>query len=123
DIERATQTARSMVTIYGMTDKFDMMALESVQNRYLDGRAVRECSDDTSTLVDEEILNIIRTCHKNTRKLLNEIRDLLDKISEYLLEKETIFGDEFMEFVYEKYPELKDKKDKKNKKFDEVKEI
>jgi cell division protease FtsH len=123
DIERATQTARSMVTIYGMTDKFDMMALESVQNRYLDGRAVRECSDDTSTLVDEEILNIIRTCHKNTRKLLNENRDLLDKISEYLLEKETIFGDEFMEFVYEKYPELKDKKDKKNKKFDEVKEI
>ncbi|MGG7144683.1 ATP-dependent zinc metalloprotease FtsH [Clostridium nigeriense] len=113
DIERATQTARSMVTIYGMTDKFDMMALESVQNRYLDGRAVRECSDETSTLIDEEVLNIIRTCHQNTRKLLRDNRDLLDKISEYLLEKETIFGDEFMEFVYEKYPELKEKKVKK----------
>ena len=113
DIERATKTARSMVTIYGMTDKFDMMALESVQNRYLDGRAVRECSDQTSTLIDEEVLNIIRTCHQNTRKLLRDNRDLLDKISEYLLEKETIFGDEFMEFVYEKYPELKEKKVKK----------
>ena len=113
DIERATQTARSMVTIYGMTDKFDMMALESVQNRYLDGRAVRECSDETSTLIDEEVLNIIRTCHQNTRKILRDNRDLLDKISEYLLEKETIFGDEFMEFVYEKYPELKEKKVKK----------
>ena len=114
DIERATKTARSMVTIYGMTDKFDMMALESLQNRYLDGRAVRECSEETSTLIDEEVLNIIRTCHKNTRKILNENRDLLDKISEYLLDKETIFGDEFMEFVYEKYPELKEKKKKKD---------
>ena len=113
DIERATKTARSMVTVYGMTDKFDMMALESIQNRYLDGRAVRECSDSTSTLVDEEVLNIIKTCHENTRKLLRENRDLLDKISEYLLDKETIFGDEFMNFVYEKYPELKEKKSKK----------
>ncbi|MCR1952760.1 MULTISPECIES: ATP-dependent zinc metalloprotease FtsH [unclassified Clostridium] len=120
DIERATQTARSMVTIYGMTDKFDMMALESVQNRYLDGRAVRECSDETSTLVDEEILRIIKTCHENTRKLLKENRDLLDKISEYLLEKETIFGDEFMEFVYDKYPELRDKKKKKVEDSNEV---
>ncbi|MBE6054247.1 MAG: ATP-dependent zinc metalloprotease FtsH [Clostridium sartagoforme] len=115
DIERATKTARSMVTVYGMTEKFDMMALESLQNRYLDGRAVRECSEETSTLVDQEVLNIIRTCHENTRKLLNENRDLLDKISEYLLDKETIFGDEFMEFVYEKYPELKEKKEKNKK--------
>lgn len=123
DIERATQTARSMVTIYGMTDKFDMMALESVQNRYLDGRAVRECSDETSTLVDEEILKIIKACHENTRKLLSENRDLLDKISEYLLEKETIFGDEFMEFVYDKYPELRDKKKKKIEDSSEVIEV
>ncbi len=123
DIERATQTARSMVTIYGMTDKFDMMALESVQNRYLDGRAVRECSDETSTLVDEEILRIIKTCHEDTRKLLKENRDLLDKISEYLLEKETIFGDEFMGFVYDKYPELRDKKKKKIEDSSEVIEV
>lgn len=123
DIERATKTARSMVTIYGMTDKFDMMALESVQNRYLDGRAVRECSDETSTLIDEEILKIIRTCHESTKKLLRENRDLLDKISEYLLEKETIFGSEFMEFVYNKYPELRDRKNKKVKDANQVIEI
>ena len=106
DIERATQTARNMVTIYGMTDNFDMMALESVQNRYLDGRAVRNCSEETSTLVDKEVLSIIRECHQKAREILRENRDLLDKISEYLLEKETIFGDEFFKFVYEKYPEL-----------------
>lgn len=123
DIERATKTARSMVTIYGMTDKFDMMALESVQNRYLDGRAVRECSDETSTLIDEEILKIIRTCHESTKKLLRENRDLLGKISEYLLEKETIFGSEFMEFVYDKYPELRDRKNKKVKDANQVIEI
>ena len=111
DIERASQTARSMVTVYGMTESFDMMALESIQNRYLDGRAVRNCSEETSTLVDKEILKIIRECHEKARTLLRENRDLLDKISEYLLEKETIYGDEFMKFVHEKYPELK--KDKK----------
>ena len=111
DIERASQTARSMVTVYGMTEAFDMMALESIQNRYLDGRAVRNCSEETSTLVDKEILKIIRECHEKARTLLNENRDLLDEISEYLLEKETIYGDEFMKFVHKKYPELK----KKNK--------
>ncbi|MGL5417417.1 MAG: ATP-dependent zinc metalloprotease FtsH [Clostridium sp.] len=115
DIERATQTARSMVTVYGMTDRFDMMALESVQNRYLDGRAVRNCSEQTSTIIDEEVLNIVRTCHKKARTLLNENRDLLDKITEVLLEKETIMGDEFMEIVYEKYPEMKVKKEEKDK--------
>ena len=82
DIERATQTARNMVTIYGMTDNFDMMALESVQNRYLDGRAVRNCSEETSTLVDKEVLSIIRECHQKAREILRENRDLLDKISE-----------------------------------------
>ncbi|MCQ2969039.1 MAG: ATP-dependent zinc metalloprotease FtsH [Clostridium sp.] len=112
DIERATQSARSMVTIYGMTDKFDMMALESVQNRYLDGRAVRNCSEATSTLVDEEILNIIRQCHKKAIELLTENRDLLDEISAYLLEKETIFGTDFERFIYNKYPELKKIKEK-----------
>ena len=115
DIERATQTARNMVTIYGMTDNFDMMALESVQNRYLDGRAVRNCSEETSTLVDKEVLTIIRQCHQKAREILRENRDLLDKISEYLLEKETIFGDEFFKFVYEKYPELKEKREEEKK--------
>ena len=115
DIERATQTARNMVTIYGMTDNFDMMALESVQNRYLDGRAVRNCSEETSTIIDEEILKVIKDAHNKARALLRENRDLLDKISEYLLEKETIFGDEFFKFVYEKYPELKEKREEEKK--------
>ena len=114
DIERASQTARSMVTVYGMTDSFDMMALESIQNRYLDGRAVRNCSEETSTLVDREILQIIRNCHEKARTLLRENRDLLDQISEYLLEKETIYGDEFMKFVHEKYPHLKKVKEEEN---------
>lgn len=114
DIERATQTARSMVTIYGMTENFDMMALESVQNRYLDGRAVRNCSEETSTLIDQEVLKIVKECHLKARTILRENRELLDTISEYLLEKETIFGDDFMSFVYEKYPELKEKKSKQN---------
>ena len=112
DIERATASARSMISIYGMSDRFDMMALESVQNRYLDGRAVRNCSEETSTILDEETLNIIRTAHQKARKILRENRDLLDKISEILLEKETIFGDEFFSFVYEKYPQMKEEKER-----------
>ncbi|MFR4995747.1 MAG: ATP-dependent zinc metalloprotease FtsH [Clostridium paraputrificum] len=112
DIERATQTARSMVTMYGMSERFDMMGLESMQNRYLDGRAVRNCSEETSTMIDEEILKVIKEAHNKARALLRENRDLLDKISEILLEKETLFGDEFMAIVYEKYPELKKEESK-----------
>ena len=124
DIEKATQTARSMVSVYGMTDRFDMMALESIQNRYLDGRAVRNCSEETSTLLDEETLKIIRTAHENARRILRENRDLLDKISGVLLDKETIFGEEFFELVYEKYPEMKEEKDReKIEKEKEVKEL
>ncbi|AOR24616.1 ATP-dependent zinc metalloprotease FtsH [Clostridium taeniosporum] len=115
DIERATQSARSMVSVYGMTDRFDMMALESMQNRYLDGRAVRNCSEETSTILDEESLKIIKEAHGRARKILRENRDLLDKIANILLEKETLFGNEFMEMVYEKYPEIKEKKEKELK--------
>ena len=111
DIERATQTARSMVTMYGMSERFDMMGLESMQNRYLDGRAVRNCSEETSTIIDEEILKVIKDAHNKARALLRDNRDLLDKISEILLEKETLFGDEFMAIVCEKYPELKKEED------------
>ncbi len=99
DIERATQAARNMVTIYGMTEEFDMMALESVSNRYLDGRPVRNCSDETSARIDEVTLNIIKSCHKKAIDLLEENRALLSEISEKLLEKETLFGEEFMAMV------------------------
>lgn len=121
DIERATAQARSMVSIYGMSDRFDMMALESVQNRYLDGRAVRNCSEETSTVLDEETLRIIRDAHKNARQTLRDNRDLLDKISEVLLEKETIFGEEFFDLVYEKYPEMKTEREKE--KFEHEKRV
>ena len=125
DIERATEIAKNMVTLYGMTDRFDLVALESVQNRYLDGRAVRNCSEQTSTIVDEEILKIIKTAHNKARKLLSDNRDLLDKIAGVLLEKETLFGDEFMDMVCEKYPELKrePKEEKELVKDDTINEI
>ncbi|MDR3593480.1 ATP-dependent zinc metalloprotease FtsH [Clostridium sp.] len=124
DIERATGQARSMVSIYGMTDRFDMMALESIQNRYLDGRAVRNCSEETSTILDQETLKIIKTAHQNARQILRDNRDLLDKISDVLLEKETIFGEEFFELIYEKYPEMKEEKEKeKSENEKKVKEL
>ncbi|HDK7176151.1 TPA: ATP-dependent zinc metalloprotease FtsH [Clostridium botulinum] len=99
DIERATQTARSMVTVYGMTDRFDMMALESVQNRYLDGRPVQNCSAETAAIIDDEALNIIKECHEKAKTMLKENEELLNKITEKLLEKETLMGDEFMAMV------------------------
>ncbi|GKU27176.1 ATP-dependent zinc metalloprotease FtsH [Clostridium folliculivorans] len=113
DIERATQSARSMVTIYGMTDKFDMMALESVSNRYLDGRPVQNCSAETAAQIDEETLQIIKSSHEKAREILRNNRDLLNDISNDLLEKETLSGEEFMIFVYNKYPELKVEREKK----------
>ena len=120
DIERATEIARSMVTTYGMTEKFDMLGLESVQSRYLDGRPVRNCSEETSTLIDEEVLRIIKDAHEKARNILKTNRDLLDKIANVLIEKETLFGDEFMGYVTEKYPELKkqDSDDEKDNKLD-----
>lgn len=120
DIERATEIARSMVTTYGMTEKFDMLGLESVQSRYLDGRPVRNCSEETSTLIDEEVLKIIKDAHEKARDILKTNRDLLDKIANVLIEKETLFGDEFMGYVTEKYPELKkeDSDEEKDNKLD-----
>lgn len=99
DIEKATATARSMVTIYGMTEKFDMMGLESTSSRYLDGRPVRNCSAETEAIIDEETLKIIKEAHKKAIDVLTENRELLNKITERLLEKETIMGDEFMAII------------------------
>jgi cell division protease FtsH len=101
DIERATQTARSMVTMYGMSDRFDMMGLESPSNRYLDGRPVQNCSAETSAIIDEEILRIIKEAHNKAKDILTNNRELMTRIAERLLEKETIMGDEFMELVRE----------------------
>lgn len=99
DIEKATETARSMVTMYGMSDKFDMMGLESISSRYLDGRPIQNCSAETSAIIDDETLSLIKDAHKRARDLLLENRDLLSKIAEKLFEKETLMGDEFMGFI------------------------
>lgn len=99
DIERATQLARQMVTIYGMSEKFGMMGLESIQNRYLDGRPVQNCSTETSTEVDREVMNILSKCYEKAKDLLNCNMEALSKISSHLIFKETIMGDEFMEIL------------------------
>ncbi len=97
DIERATALARNMITMYGMSDKFGMAGLESVQNKYLDGRNVSNCSEETKTDIDNEIVAVLKECHEKAYRLLTENRNALDAIAEFLIEKETISGEEFME--------------------------
>lgn len=99
DIERATHLARQMVTIYGMSDRFGMMGLESIQNRYLDGRPVRNCSDTTAAEVDNEVQRILKECYEKAKTLLQDNMEALGKIASYLIQKETIMGDEFMEIL------------------------
>ncbi len=101
DIERASQLARSMISQYGMSETFDMMALESVQNRYLDGRAVSNCGDITMAQLDQEVLAIIKECHAKAVEIISDNKKALVKISEYLIEKETITGEEFMDILKE----------------------
>src|SRR5690606_4863224 len=97
DIERATQMARQMVTMYGMSEKFGMMGLESIQNRYLDGRPVQTCSSETSAEIDREVLSILNKCYEKAKELLKDNMEALGKIASYLIQKETIMGDEFMD--------------------------
>ena len=99
DIERATSLARGMVTQYGMSEAFGPMGLESVQNRYLDGRSIKNCSEETETMIDEEVRQILLSCQQKAIDLLGSNRDSLDKIAKYLLEKENITGEEFMQLI------------------------
>jgi cell division protease FtsH len=99
DIERATQLARQMVSMYGMSEKFGMMGLESIQNRYLDGRPVQNCSSETASEIDHEVLKIMNTCQEKAVRILRENVEALRKISAYLIEKETIMGNEFMDIL------------------------
>jgi len=101
DIERATKLARSMVTQYGMSEKLRSMGLESTENQYLDGRNVATCSQQTTAAVDEEVRKIIDECQQNAARLLEGNRTALTRISEYLLEKENITGEEFMRVLGE----------------------
>ena len=96
DIENATKIARAMVTMYGMSDKFGMMCLATVQNQYLEGGAGLVCGENTASQIDDEVLSIINSSYAEAMKLLDENREILDSISDYLYEKETITGKEFM---------------------------
>lgn len=96
DIEQATKLARSMVTRLGMTEEFDMMATEVVANRYLGGDAALQCSETTAGKIDAKVLALIKEAHKKARTILQDNRDKLDVLAQYLLEKETITGEQFM---------------------------
>ena len=119
DIENATKIARAMVTMYGMSDRFGMMCLATVENQYLEGRAGLICGEDTSAEIDKEVLKIINEAYDEATRLLEENKEILDKISEYLYEKETITGKEFMKMFREMKglpdPDEEKKADEENK--------
>ena len=99
DIQRATALARNMVTQYGMSEKFGLMSTASVENQYLDGQAYMDCSQETAAEVDKEVMEILQQAYADAKRILTENRGLLDEISEFLLVKETITGDELMAYV------------------------
>ena len=99
DIEQATKIARAMITRYGMTDEFDMVAMETVTNQYLGGDTSLSCSADTQKEIDEKVVQLVKAEHEKARKILAENREKLDELAMYLYEKETITGDEFMDIL------------------------
>ena len=105
DIEQATKIARSMITRYGMSDEFDMVAMEHVQNQYLGGDTSLSCSDETAAEIDHKVVDLVRTQHNKAKELLKEHMDDLDRLSEYLYSKETITGEEFMNILNRKEEE------------------
>ncbi len=118
DIEKATSMARSMVTLYGMSEKFGMVGLESVENRYLDGRRVLNCSEMTAAKIDDEIMRIMKECYERAVSFLKENKEVMDKIAKFLYEKETITGKEFMKILREVkgLPEPEEKTEEKEEK-------
>ena len=118
DIEKATKIAREMITQYGMSEKFGLIGLESVQHRYLDGRAVLNCGDATAAEIDAEVMLMLKNAYEEAKRLLRENREALDKIAEFLIEKETITGKEFMKIFREVkgIPEPSESEDGKEKK-------
>ena len=99
DIQRATALAKNMITQYGMSDKFGLMSLATVTNQYLDGQSYLDCSQDTAAAVDREIQQLLDLCYQQAKQILVDNRALLDEVSLYLLNKETITGDELMAYV------------------------
>ncbi|MCD8146572.1 MAG: ATP-dependent zinc metalloprotease FtsH [Clostridiales bacterium] len=108
DIERATDMARKMVTMYGMSDKFGVMGLATVRSQYLEGTYGMDCAQETAALVDKEIYQILNQCYEDAKAMLVEKRDLLDRIAAYLLKKETITGQEMMAIIEGRDPDLVD---------------
>lgn len=107
DIQQATKMARAMVTQYGMSEKFGLMGLESKESMYLNNGTVLNCSDETAADVDSEVMRILKESYAEAKRLLSENRKCLDKIAEFLIEKETITGKEFME-IFHKVKEEED---------------
>ena len=101
DIVQATKIARAMITQYGMSERFGLMGLESIQNRYLDGRAVMNCGEATASEIDEEVMRMLKAAYAEAKRLLAENREALDKIAAFLIERETITGKEFMKIFRE----------------------
>ena len=101
DIEQATKLARAMITQYGMSEEFDMVALETVTNQYLGGDSSLVCSAETQTKIDELVVELVKKQHDKARRLIEDNRDKLEKLSKYLFEKETITGEEFMRILNE----------------------
>ena len=101
DIEKATSIARAMVTQYGMSERFGLMGLAKVENQYLTGRAILECGDNTATEIDNEVMRILKNSYEEALRILRENREVMDKLAEFLIEKETITGKEFMKILRE----------------------
>lgn len=101
DIERATKLVRNMITLYGMSDRFGLMGLETVENQYLDGRTVLNCSDRTAAEVDDEVKLVLKDAYAKVKDMLAQNREVLDKVADFLIGKETITGKEFMEIFNE----------------------
>ena len=99
DIEQATKVARAMITRYGMDENFDMVAMEMVSNQYLGGDTSLACSAETQTQIDQQVVKLVKTQHEKARQILMENRKKLDELAQFLYEKETITGDEFMEIL------------------------
>ena len=111
DIEQATKIARAMITRYGMSEDFDMVAMETVTNQYLGGDASLACSADTQNEIDRKVVELVKREHEKAKKILLDNREKLDALANYLYEKETITGDEFMKIL----------KDEKNETLTETK--
>ena len=112
DIEQATKVARAMITQYGMSDRFGLMGLADTQSQYLDGRAVLNCGDATATEIDHEVMKLLKVSYDEAKRLLGANREALDKIADFLIQRETITGKEFMK-IFREIKGIKEPEEKK----------